>query len=242
VSIGCQKLAWKAGHKRQCDRMGQNAKAITLHEKEKKIAEDFGDRKGVGLACGNLGNCYSSMGQYGKAIALYEEEKQIAEEVGDREWVGAACDNLGDCYESMGQFCKAIVLHEEHKKIAEEVGDREGKSCSLCNKVKTKDLFSGKQWAAKAHSRKCKACIFVADQDASGLEAKSQSTAQRGEEEEPEMQAAFQLSSENRSGRSVQALATLAKGRPCMHILIPLCYLNVAGQQRRLQHERREFG
>jgi tetratricopeptide (TPR) repeat protein len=107
-------------------RLGQYGKAIELHKEHKKIAEEVGDRAGVGKACGNLGNCYCSMGQYGKAMGLHQEEKKIAEEVGDRAGVGKACGNLGCCYCSMGQYNKAIELHKEHKKIAEEVGDRAG--------------------------------------------------------------------------------------------------------------------
>ena len=39
------------------DSMGQYGKAIALHQEDKKIAEEVGDRSGVGEACCNLGNC-----------------------------------------------------------------------------------------------------------------------------------------------------------------------------------------
>ena len=92
--------------------MGQYGKAIELHEEHKKIAEEVGDRAGVGRACGNLGCCYQSMGEYARAIALHEESKKIAEEVGDRAGVGKACCCLGCCYRSMGEYARAIALHE----------------------------------------------------------------------------------------------------------------------------------
>ena len=57
-------------------RMGQYGKAMGLHEENKKIAEEVGDRAGVGWACGNLGNCYYRMGQYGRAIALHSRQKR----------------------------------------------------------------------------------------------------------------------------------------------------------------------
>jgi tetratricopeptide (TPR) repeat protein len=106
--------------------MGHYRNAIALHEENKKVAGEVGDRTDVGKACGNLENSYMSTGQYGKAIDLHEEDKKIAEEAGDRTDVGKACGNLGNCYESMGQYGKAIELHEEDKKIAEEVGNRAG--------------------------------------------------------------------------------------------------------------------
>eukprot|EP00961_Rhodomonas_salina_P053396 716208-Rhodomonas_salina.1 len=33
-----------------------------------------------------------------------------------------------------------------------------GRQCSVCGETKLSAEFSKKQWAAKAHSRKCKAC------------------------------------------------------------------------------------
>jgi hypothetical protein len=89
VSTGCQNLAWKAGHKRQCNRMGQYAKASALPEERKKIVKEVDDRAGVGRTCGNLKLCYERMGQYAKAIALHEEDKKMAEEVGVRAGVGS---------------------------------------------------------------------------------------------------------------------------------------------------------
>jgi hypothetical protein len=50
--------------------MGQYEKAIALHQEHKKIAEEVGDRSGVGGACANLGNCYFSMRQYVKRAGI----------------------------------------------------------------------------------------------------------------------------------------------------------------------------
>ena len=76
-----------------CYRIGQYGRAFALFKAHKKIAEEMGDRAAVGVACGNLGNCYESMGQYGRAMALHEERKKIAEEgFGDREGVGRECE------------------------------------------------------------------------------------------------------------------------------------------------------
>ena len=50
--------------------LGHYAKAIKLHEQDRAIAEEVGDREGQGSACANLGSCYGSMGQYSKARAV----------------------------------------------------------------------------------------------------------------------------------------------------------------------------
>mmetsp|Transcript_38847 Transcript_38847/g.62591 ORF Transcript_38847/g.62591 Transcript_38847/m.62591 type:complete len:193 (+) Transcript_38847:3-581(+) len=44
--------------------------------------------------------------------------------------------------------------------MAERASQRE---CAVCEEKKNIDLFSKKQWLAKAHSRKCKTCIDAAD-------------------------------------------------------------------------------
>jgi len=78
--------------------VGQYARALTLHEQNKSICEELGDRAGVAEACGNLGNCYYSTGDYGRALALHEQNKSICEELGDRAGAARACANLGNCY------------------------------------------------------------------------------------------------------------------------------------------------
>lgn len=38
-------------------------------------------------------------------------------------------------------------------------GGSAGKTCSVCTHMKPETEFSKKQWAAKAHSRKCNQCV-----------------------------------------------------------------------------------
>ena len=48
---------------------------------------------------------------------------------------------------------------EQHPPVRGGLQGSVGKVCSVCSDVKGKDLFSGKQWGAKAHARKCKFCV-----------------------------------------------------------------------------------
>ena len=100
---------------------GQYGPAIEVHQEHKKIAEEVGDRAGVGRACFNLGNCYNRMGQYGKAIELQQEHKKIAEEVGDRAGVGAACGNLCRCYAQDGKFDQALTYGNQRYQISKDL-------------------------------------------------------------------------------------------------------------------------
>jgi tetratricopeptide (TPR) repeat protein len=134
--------------------LGQYAKAIELHELHRSIAEEVGDRVGLGKACGNLGSCYGSLGQYAKAIELHEQDRSFAEEVGDRAGQGGACSNLGNCYSSLGQYAKAIELHEQDRAIGEEVGDRAGQRLA-CGSLGNCYSWLGQYAKAIKHYKKC---------------------------------------------------------------------------------------
>lgn len=83
------------------------------------IAEEVGNRAGVGAACGDLGGCYRIMGQYDTVIALHDQGQVVLNEIGNQVGVGKACSNLGLCYDDLGQYdCDtAIVLHEQSRVI-----------------------------------------------------------------------------------------------------------------------------
>jgi hypothetical protein len=77
--------------------MGQYKKALVMLEEWKKIVEELGDREGLKIAYGNLGDY---MEQHTKAIELYAKWKKMAEETWDQKAVGRACGNIApkpDC-------------------------------------------------------------------------------------------------------------------------------------------------
>ena len=103
-----------------------------MHEQDKAISEEQGERAGVARACSNLGCYFSTTGDYARAVEMHEQCKAIFEEIGDRVGVGAACSGLGNCYRSMGDYGRAREWHEQHKAIAGALGDRAGvaKACA----------------------------------------------------------------------------------------------------------------
>ena len=91
-----------------------------------EIAEELGDRGGIGRANANLGNAHNSIGQYQKAIVCHCKDLEIAEKLLDRGGIGRAHGNLGNAYNNIGQYRKAIECHRKRLEIAEELGDRGG--------------------------------------------------------------------------------------------------------------------
>ena len=61
--------------------MRQYEKAIELHEEDKKIAEEVGDRAGVGRACANLCRCYAQDGKFDQARTYGNQYYQISREL-----------------------------------------------------------------------------------------------------------------------------------------------------------------
>ena len=72
-----------------------------------EIAEELGDRGGIGRANANLGNAYNSIGQYQKAIVCHCKDLEIAEKLLDRGGIGRAHGNLGIAYNNIGICEKA---------------------------------------------------------------------------------------------------------------------------------------
>jgi len=58
------------------------------------------------------------------------------------------------------------------------------KLCSACGEKQTQDSFSGKQWAAKAHARKCKSCISQADAERGAAGPQEEGLASRSADDE----------------------------------------------------------
>jgi tetratricopeptide (TPR) repeat protein len=89
------------------------------------------DRRGEGLAVGNLGTAYADLGQHHRAVEFYEQTLAIAREIGDRRSEGNALGNLGTAYAALGEPRRAIEFHEQHLAIAREIGDRSGECNAL---------------------------------------------------------------------------------------------------------------
>ena len=105
-------------------------KQLKCHRKHLEIAEELGDKGGVGRAHANLGCSYNNIGHYQKAIECHSKHLQITEELGDKCAVGRAHANLGVCYYCLGQRQEAIVFARRSLEIAEEIGDIQGKAIS----------------------------------------------------------------------------------------------------------------
>jgi predicted ATPase/class 3 adenylate cyclase len=97
--------------------------ARALLEESLAIRRQLGDRKGIGVAAGNLGMVALDEGNFASARALHEESLAIARELGNRNGVLASLANLGNANYEQGDFATARARFEESLAISRELGD-----------------------------------------------------------------------------------------------------------------------
>ena len=83
------------------------------HQQHLQIAEELGDRGGVGRAYANIGNAHLLLGNYREALQYHQKDLQIAEELGDRGGVGSAYGNIGNAHDSLGNYREALENHQK---------------------------------------------------------------------------------------------------------------------------------
>ena len=126
---------------RECgDTFGEGFHSIALaqiHQRQSMHAEAkqllsiavmrlIGNRRGEGIAYGELGNVYNSLGEYVKAGEYYEKALVINMEIGDRKGEGTIYGNLGTVFYSLGEYVKAKEYLEKSLVISMEIGHRQG--------------------------------------------------------------------------------------------------------------------
>ena len=128
VPAECQKLAWKAGHKRECMTGAAGAGAVgslalgrALAMRQDTVARWTAKEKRLWEKMKDL-----DAKQDWRGLAALENEARTAATQAPTDLACNIYNRLGCCYRSMGQYGKAITMHKEGKKIAEEVGDRAG--------------------------------------------------------------------------------------------------------------------
>jgi tetratricopeptide (TPR) repeat protein len=114
-------------------RRGENDLAIECYERQMRICEELGNRRGISIAIGNIGiECYSR-GEYDRAIECYERKMSICEELGDRSGISNTIGNMAIVYQVLGEYDRAIECYEGQMCIDKELGDRNGVALAIGN-------------------------------------------------------------------------------------------------------------
>ena len=114
------------------------------------LAQQLGDRRGEGLAMGDLGGLYRGQGRMQEAQEHLAVALAIHREVGNRSAEGATSNTLGYLLSELGQIDEAFGHHEQALAILREVGNRVGES-SVLNSLGVRYAEQGRLAEAATH-------------------------------------------------------------------------------------------
>ena len=97
------------------NKIGQYQEAIDCCRIFLEIAEEMGEKKGLGAVCrnmelvhANMGFAHNEIGQYQEAIDCFRKSLKIAEDMGEKKRMEAAYRNMGFAHNENGQYEEAI--------------------------------------------------------------------------------------------------------------------------------------
>ena len=102
-------------------------------ERSLKILEELGDKAGITMVVGNIGNLYLNKGKLEKAMIHYEKQLKICKELGHKRGISIAFGNTGIVYAELGSYEQALESFNKSLKILEELGSKRIISINLGN-------------------------------------------------------------------------------------------------------------
>jgi tetratricopeptide (TPR) repeat protein len=89
------------------------------------MQRELGDRVGIAISLGNLGEIARLQGELTQALALHEEGLALQRDLGDRHSLALSLLNLGAVADDLGDRERAAALYEESLLLSREIGARD---------------------------------------------------------------------------------------------------------------------
>ncbi len=101
--------------------LGQWGEAFACYQQDMVICQSLGDRFGIGLSYGNLGEIYQKRGRdtWPQALAAYQKALSIIREFDNRYEETEALANLGFLHQEMGEYGLALDHYEQAIRLIE---------------------------------------------------------------------------------------------------------------------------
>ncbi|SVD00511.1 uncharacterized protein METZ01_LOCUS353365, partial [marine metagenome] len=97
--------------------------ALDYFNRSLAIAEELGNKSGMGYMLYNIGNACFNKGDLGKALDYFERSLKICEELGDKSGMGFSLTGIGGGgYSAKGDYVKALDYLEKSLSIQKEIG------------------------------------------------------------------------------------------------------------------------
>ncbi len=106
--------------------------AMENYIKSLQLSEEIGDKEGMSLCYGNIGNVHVNLGNFDEAIEYFHQSLRIFEELGDKGSLAACINNIGVIYHHLTELEKAIEYYQKALVLFIELG----------NKSRTSDCYN----------------------------------------------------------------------------------------------------
>jgi ATP/maltotriose-dependent transcriptional regulator MalT len=104
--------------------LGEYEEALAHYKSALKIDQALGDRSGIALKLGNIGQCYSDLGDVERAESYLSKALQVAEATGDLSAAADAAVSLGQTKMQRGEIKQALAMFERGLSLATENRER----------------------------------------------------------------------------------------------------------------------
>ncbi|MDQ7780866.1 MAG: tetratricopeptide repeat protein, partial [Planctomycetota bacterium] len=105
---------------------GEFDRAMEFYGKHLEIAEQTGDRRGMGAALGNIGRVYHDKGELDRALEFHVKQLKISEQLSELPGMGTASFNIGLVCRDKGDPDRSLELHRKFLLVSRQVGYKEG--------------------------------------------------------------------------------------------------------------------
>ncbi|HHZ65005.1 MAG TPA: tetratricopeptide repeat protein, partial [Flavobacteriales bacterium] len=105
--------------------------ALEHFDKSLKIREEIGDKKGMAISLGNIGNIYDDQGNYEKALVYCTKALSIAQEIGNVVTIEEASNNLWGTYKKLGKHSQALEMHELYIEMRDSINSEENTKATI---------------------------------------------------------------------------------------------------------------
>jgi tetratricopeptide (TPR) repeat protein len=104
--------------------LGEYEEALAHYKSALKIDQALGERSGLALKLGNIGQCYSDLGDLDRAESYLSRALKVAEQTGDLSAAADAAVSWGQCKMQRGDTRAALDLFEKGLNLATENRER----------------------------------------------------------------------------------------------------------------------
>jgi tetratricopeptide (TPR) repeat protein len=114
--------------------MGDYDKAMALFERDLEITEELGDKQGIAIALGLIGELLSTRGDFHRAIEYLQKNLMLCEELGYQKGIAKAVNTLGDVFFFTEQYDRSLHFYNRAIEVTRKIDNKAVLCISLIEK------------------------------------------------------------------------------------------------------------